>query len=102
MNSILNAESPVINPSSIWVMDCTNEKLLETCRKFLPIIDDLQQVCTPEYWPELEYTYSRIEMYYRNIKPASSLSVKYRNEIRLILKDVLKYCAIFNYSPETI
>ena len=99
---ICNNASPEVVEKSNWVMDCPNSKLIETCSEFLPIIDDLQQACPEQHAAELEYYYNRIEFYQRNISPESNLSVKFRNELRSILKYILQLCCIYDYRPSGV
>lgn len=97
-----NNTAPVIVETSTWVIDCPNAKLVETCREFLPVIDDLQQVCPDQHAAELEYYYSRVELYARNISPESNLSVKFRNELRSIFKYIMQLCCIYDYQPSKV
>jgi len=87
--------STLINPNSDYIMDCTNSKLKEIILQQLNIIDDLQQECADknmqnEYESTLIKYYSVLEVYSKNITAATPVYVEFRNEIRLICKNVLK------------
>lgn len=90
---------PVIVETSSWVMDCPNVKLVETCRDFLEIIDDLQQVCPPQHSDELSNYFNRIEVYTRSIAHEDNLPVKFRNELRSTFKYIMQLCSIYDYQP---
>lgn len=80
----------LINPNSEWIMDCPTPKVAAICRNFLTIIDDLQQEADEEFSAELEFSYNRLEHFARFYSYCKTATAKYRNEIRIICKDILR------------
>lgn len=97
----------LINPNSIYIMDCPNSVLKQTISKYLLLVDDLQQVAFDKnlsevHLSELTHYYDRLEVYSRNINSIDAVYLEFRNEIRWICKNTLKIACVLDYNYENI
>lgn len=91
-------KSQTFNKDSIFVMDCTFEKLTEICKDFLQKIDDYTQMAGEKENESLVgyfvQSYHELEAVYFHLKEGCLVTSKCRNEIRMLIKESEKMACV--------
>lgn len=87
--------------NGVGIMNCPLENLKQTCLEFMISFDDYQQMAGDNNNNEasmyFDEAYSTIEKAFHHLKQGGVLSLKSRNQLRLVIKYAEKYAAmVFN------
>ena len=88
-------EVKAMNFNGISIMDCSLIKLTTICADALQRFDNYQQISADKGKNEIAQffvdVYNELEEVFFNIKEGGLLSLKTRNEIRMLIKEAEKY-----------
>jgi hypothetical protein len=80
-----------------WIMDCPTKQVIDICRKYLILVDDLQQECNESEQESLSSSYNFFEKYSKKYSKNDVVSIEDRNSIRMTMKHVLRQASMVNY-----
>lgn len=90
-------EVKAMNFNGISIMDCSLEKLRTICAESLQRFDNYQQISADKGKNEIVdffvSSYNELEKVFFYLKEGGLLSLKTRNEIRMLIKETEKYAS---------
>lgn len=90
-------EVKAMNFNGISIMDCSLIKLRTICAEALQRFDNYQQICADKGKNEIVQffvdSYNDLEKVFFHLKEGGLLSLKTRNEIRMLIKETEKYAS---------
>ena len=96
-NEVLSNTSETAENKKEWIMNCPTEKVSEDCKKYLQLVDDLQQEFTESEQESLRSSYNFFEKYSKKYSKNDVVSIEDRNSIRMTMKHVLRQASMVNY-----
>jgi hypothetical protein len=80
-----------------WIIDCPTKQVIDICRKYLILVDDLQQECNESEQESLLSSYNFFENFSKKYSKNDVVSIEDRNSIRMTMKHVLRQASMVNY-----